>query len=318
MEQLLPLWDSLFIPMFRLLMGISLGLLIANILEALRWTKYLARFAAPLSRAAHLSDISGAAFSMAFVSPMSANTLLSEKYEQGEMPKREVILSNIFNSLPTILTHTPTIFFMLWPILGFPTCIYVGLTLAAAFLRTALTVLVGALFLPKRPEGCVPCHLDNTPFSWKAATQKAWKMFRRRFIKLLYFTIPIYILMYMLQQYGFFDAVERWMALHATALSFLEPEAMGIIALYMAAELGAALSAAGFALHDGLLSERAIVMALLVGNILSTPMRGIRHQFPAYAGFYKPKLALQLILTNQGLRATSMVLMTIAYYYASA
>ncbi len=326
MEYVIVLWDSLLAPLSRLLLGISFGLLLATVLEALRWTKYFAVVAAPLTRKARMSDVSAAAFSLAFVSSMSANTLLSQSYEQGEISKCEVFLSNIFNSLPTILTHTPTIFFLLWPVLGFPTVIYVGLTLLAALLRTTLIIAVGAFFLPLLR--ITPCqsssvstqsktlaHMKEQPFSWQKTAQKAWKMFQRRMKKILYFTIPIYIFMYILQQQGFFENLEHWMSLHIAWLSFLEPEALGIIVLYMVAELGAALSAAGFALHDGLLSEKSIVLALLVGNILSTPMRGIRHQLPAYAGFYAPRLALQLVLSNQGLRAISMLLVTVVYYY---
>ena len=59
----------------------------------------------------------------------------------------------------------------------------------------------------------------------------------------------------------------------------------------------------------------ALVLALMVGNILSTPMRAIRHQLPAYAGFYRPALALRLILANQGLRAASMAVVTLLYWW---
>lgn len=37
------LWHSLGWPLLRLLMGLAAGLLIANLLEALRWTRHLAR-----------------------------------------------------------------------------------------------------------------------------------------------------------------------------------------------------------------------------------------------------------------------------------
>ena len=53
----------------------------------------------------------------------------------------------------------------------------------------------------------------------------------------------------------------------------------------------------------------------MVGNILSTPMRAVRHQLPSYTGFFRPALALRLILANQGLRAASMVLVTLLYYF---
>ena len=62
---------------------------------------------------------------------------------------------------------------------------------------------------------------------------------------------------------------------------------------------------------------RDVVLALMVGNILSTPMRAIRHQLPAYAGFYRPALALRLILANQGLRAVSMAVVTLLYWWVA-
>ena len=72
---------------------------------------------------------------------------------------------------------------------------------------------------------------------------------------------------------------------------FIRPEALGIVLLSLAAEIGASLSAAGSALHMGGLTPPEVIIALLVGNILSTPMRTVRHQFPAYAGYYSPGLA---------------------------
>ena len=60
---------------------------------------------------------------------------------------------------------------------------------------------------------------------------------------------------------------------------------MGIIIFHLAAELGPALGAAGSLLQEGALTSHEIIVALLVGNIVSTPMRAIRHQLPAYSGF---------------------------------
>ena len=88
---------------------------------------------------------------------------------------------------------------------------------------------------------------------------------------------------------------------------------MGIIIFHLAAELGPALGAAGSLLQEGALTSHEIIVALLVGNIVSTPMRAIRHQLPAYSGFYRPTMALWLIIINQGLRAISMIAVTVIY-----
>ena len=227
------------------------------------------------------------------------------------------MLANLFNSLPAYLVHTPTIFLLTWPVLGWPALVYVGLTLLAAIGRTGFTVLLARRVLPVPPRGCMACPTDEAPpTDWGAALRKAWRRFLRRLPKLVYFTAPIYVLMFLLQRYGFFDLAEQWLAEHMGWLGFLKPQAMGIIVLHLAAELGAALGAAGSVLHAGGLSARDVVLALMVGNILSTPMRAVRHQFPSYAGFFRPALALRLILANQGLRAASMALVTVFYYYA--
>lgn len=313
LETLLSVWHALGLPLCRLLLGLALGLLVANTLEALRWTRHLARLAQPLARAAHLRPVAGAAFALAFVSPASANGLLSEAHEAGRLSRRELVLANIFNSLPAFLTHTPTIFFLTWPVLGSPAVLYVLLTLVAAILRTGGTVLVGRLFLPpsSAADGGEP---EAAATGWRAALNKAWKRFLRRLPKLVYFTVPVYVLMYCLQRYGYFAVAEDWLSRHMDWLSFLKPQAVGVIILHLAAELGAALGAAGSLLQTGGLDARDVVLALLVGNILSTPMRAVRHQLPSYAGFYRPALALRLILVNQGLRALSMALVAWGYY----
>lgn len=314
-DSFLHYWQALGWPLCRLLLGMAFGLLVANVLEALRWTRHLARLSAPLARAAHLREVAGAAFALAFVSPAGANGLLSESHRRGELDRRELMLANLFNSLPAYLVHTPTIFLLTWPVLGFPAVIYVGLTLAAAILRTALTVAVARRLLPPAPVGALPREPEQARGAiWSAAFQKAWRRFLRRLPRLVLFTVPVYILMYLLQRYGAFAAAEAWLGRHLDWLPMIKPQALGIILLHLAAELGAALGAAGSALQAGGLSPEDIVMALMVGNILSTPMRAIRHQLPAYAGFFRPELALRLILANQGLRALSMALMAALYY----
>ena len=312
------LWHSLGWPLLRLLLGLAFGLMVANLLEALRWTRHLARLAAPLARAAHLRDVAGASFSLAFVSPAAANGLLSDSHNIGELSNNELMLANLFNSLPAYLVHTPTIFLLTWPVLGTPALVYVALTLVAAAGRTGFTVVLSRRLLPPPPPGCIACkNLKEQGTSWGDALRKAWQRFLRRLPKLVYFTVPIYVLMFYLQHYGYFALAEAWLADHMGWLSFLKPQAMGIIVLHLAAELGAALGAAGSVLQTGGLSPRDVVLALMVGNILSTPMRAIRHQFPSYSGFFRPALALRLILANQGLRAASMTVVTVIYYFCT-
>ena len=119
-----------------------------------------------------------------------------------------------------------------------------------------------------------------------------------------------------MQQAGWFILAEKWLAAHAGSLPFLNPQAISIVAMYLLAESGAAMSAAASLAVGGALTDHEVIMALLVGNIISTPMRALRHQLPSYAGFFAPALALNLVLMNQLCRAASLISVAVLYYWA--
>ncbi len=98
---------------------------------------------------------------MAFFSGVTANTMLSEAHDKGTISDRELVFSNLFNSLPTYFLHLPTIFFIAAPFIGSAAAVYVGLTALAAILRTGAITIAGHYMLPPLPEGCLPCRLDE-------------------------------------------------------------------------------------------------------------------------------------------------------------
>lgn len=309
------LWHGLALPLARLLASVSIGLFLGTLIEALNWTRAVAKVAQPLVRLGRLKDVAGASFSLAFFSGAAANAMLSEAYEKGEITRREVMLSNLFNSLPTYFLHLPTLFFIAAPFIGPAAALYVSLTVLAALLRTLGIVLLGRLTLPPLPEGCVVCRLDpdQRKWDWRAALDKTLRRFKRRLPRMVFYTIPIYVAFFFLKRWGAFDAMEAWMAENVAFLAWLPPQAMGIIGFHMAAETTAGYAAAGALVQTGGLTTKELVLALLVGNILSSPVRAVRHQFPYYAGIFKPALALNLIVSNQTLRAASIALVTLGY-----
>lgn len=312
----LSLWHGLGWPLIRLVFFISVGLLVGNLIEALNWTRAVARVAEPLTRAARLKDITGAAFSIAFFSGITANTMLAEAHEQGRLSDRELTLSNLFNSLPTYFLHLPTMFFITVPFIGDAAAVYVGLTLLAAFLRTACIVLISRALMPPLPEGCVVCRLDEQGArTWREALERTWRRFSKRIRKILRITVPIYVLIFFLNKLGLFGFLEEFTAEHVSVFSWLPPQALGIVVFHVAAEFTAGLATAGALLADGSLGTREIVLALLLGNVLSSPMRAFRHQFPYYAGIFKPRTALRLIVANQALRVATVIVVGAGYYF---
>ncbi len=309
------LLHSLGLPLLKLIGTICVGLFVAVLLESLHWTRFVARLASPLVRLGHLRDVAGASFALAFFSPAASNALLAESVAKGELSRRELVVANLFNSSPTFLVHLPTLFSVAYAFLGRAAFLYVGLTFGAAVLRTLGTVLAGRIFLPAPAAGCPDCRLpEEGPRTVKNLLSKVAKRFRKRLTKLLLFTVPVYCLFYFLHQVGFFDAAERVMADHLDMFPFLRPEAVGIVVLHLAAESGAAFGAAASLAASGALATHEIIMALLVGNIISSPVRAVRHQFPSYAGFFGPRDAAVLVTANQACRAASLAVAAMFWY----
>lgn len=312
------LWPGLFWPLTRLMFFISFGLFIGILIETLNWTRFVAVLAAPLARIGRLKDISAASFSMAFFSGLTANTMLSEAYDRGDLSEKELILSNLFNSFPTFCLHLPSVYGM---VLGYFTYspstgwIYVALTAGAALLRTAAIMLVGRGILPPLPEGCVPCRLEEAEKRRGKAhpLTLALRRLRKRLPRIAFITIPIFALIFFARQVGVFDWLQANLADSMGVFSFLPPEAIGVVVVYLLGSFEGGLALAASLLAAGTLDSHQVILALLVGNIFSSPMRVFRHQFPAYAGIFKPRMALKLITFSQTLRAVSIALLTAVY-----
>lgn len=317
-DTILLLWEKLVWPLLRLLFFISIGLFAANLIESLNWTKRVSALSRPLIRIGNLSERVGAAFTMALFSGVAANTMLAESYNDGFLNKKELVLANLFNSLPTYFLHLPTVIVITLPLIKSAAFIYVGITFGAALLRTITIVLIGRLILDK-PEVPVSLTIPERKVDEKSKIlSKTWKRFKRRMRKILVFTIPIYIVIFIMNRLDFFNYIEEIMAGYLHFVPWLSPQALGIITLHLAAELTAGLAAAGALLQEGVLTHREIILALLIGNVISSPVRAIRHQFPYYAGIFKPQLATELIIYNQCFRILSLVFVGSIYFIISA
>ncbi|MCL2791342.1 MAG: hypothetical protein FWD79_12015 [Desulfobulbus sp.] len=315
-ETLTHLWSHLGWPLLRLLVYLAIGLLVALFIESLNWTRKLAIIARPLTRFGHLSPLTGASFSVCFFSGMAANTMLAEGYANQQLSRKELILANLFNSLPNYFLHLPTTFFIAAPIIKSAAFIYIGLTIGAAILRTLFIALLARMLLPAGNGEMAATDLPPAPADpFRAALRNTIKRFKRRIRKIVGYTVPIYILFYALTEAGFFTAAERFMGQHVSWLSWLSPQALSILTFQMAAEFTAGLAAAGSLLANGSMRMEEIVLVLLIGNILSSPIRAIRHQYPYYAGIFKPVLAAELILFSQGFRSVSIAMIAFLYYF---
>jgi hypothetical protein len=307
------IWSQLLWPLTRIFFFVALGLVVANLIESLKWTNHLAALARPLIRLGNLSAITGASFTMAFVSGVSANTMLAEALDKGQLQKKEMILANLFNSLPRYFLHLPTVFFLTVPLIKGAAVIYVGITFLAALLQTLTVVLISRLLLNKPDAPAAPRQMVSEKPTLRQALKKSLKRLKKRMKRIMMFMVPAYILFFLLARFGIFDRLEDLFA-SARFLSWLNPQSLGIVILHVTTEFSAGLAAAGALLAKSSLSIREVVLALLVGNILAAPIRAIRHQLPYYIGIFPPRLAMELIAMSQIFRAVCVIIIGFCYY----
>jgi len=86
-----------------------------------------------------------------------------------------------------------------------------------------------------------------------------------------------------------------------------------VLMFSVAAEFTSGMAAAGAFLQAGVLTVPQTVLALVLGNIVATPIRALRHQLPANVGIFSPKVETELLLLGQGLRLLSLVLVAAPY-----
>ena len=305
------LYRHLALPLLRLLFYMGIGLLVGMVLESLNWAARLGAWAGPLLRWGHLKGECGAAFTGAFFSGILANTMLMNLYQEGILSRREMIYAYLINTgLPVFLLHLPTTFFIILPLTREAGLIYLGLGLAAALLRTLGMLAYSRLRLPAPAwYTAAPPVLpsERLPF-----IKDIWQKFRSRFSRIVLYTLPIYVFIFLLSEKGFFlwlrEGAARWVA-----LSFLPVEAASVVIFSVAAEFTSGMAAAGALLDAGALTVPQTVIALMLGSMVATPIRALRHQLPSHAGIFSPGLGGELLVLSQTLRILSLLLVLIPY-----
>jgi hypothetical protein len=149
--------------------------------------------------------------------------------------------------------------------------------------------------------------------SW---SKEVWKKFRVRFSRVLLYTIPIYVFIFLLNEGGLFiwmrEGMARWIS-----LSFFPVEAASVVIFSIAAEFTSGMAAAGALLDAGALTVKQTVIALVLGSIVAAPIRAFRHQLPYLAGIFNPGFGTRLLALSQGTRILSLILVTIPLFFWS-
>jgi hypothetical protein len=300
-------------PLLVLTLAIAVGLLAGMVIESAGLTARLGSLAAPLLRFGRLREPSALAFTAAFFSAISASTLLMNSYQDQTISRRELTLSALILTFPAFFAHLPTLFFTITPLLGRWGVVYLAILLAADLLRTVAYLIYGRLTLPPPPAPGRALPVAAPP-TWSRIWQESWKKFLARLNRILIITIPVYVAVFLAQEAGLFDVLRLKLTLVLKGTQ-IPVQALSILAFSLAAEATGGFAAAGAFLESQALTPAVVLFTLIVGTILSSPMRAVRHQLPYYLGVFTPSLGLRLMVLSQLFRILSLLPFVGAIYW---
>ena len=303
---------KLAVPLVRMVCYLAVGLFIGQLIESLGWTGKLARVVRPMTRWANLKRESGAAFVSSFVSGIVANTMLMNAYKQDKISRTELIFTYLLdNGLPMYLVHLPTTFFIVTSLAGRAGFIYLGITFVAACFRS-VTALIGARIILSPDDSSAAPSTDQAERDKSQLMISIFFRFRDRFTRLLLYAVPIYILVFLLNQWGLFFGLRKFIS-GWISTDLFPIESASVIIFTFAAEFSSGMAAAGALVDAGSLTPKLAGLALIIGTIVSTPIRAIRHQLPTHSGIFSLGLAGELLFLGQGFRVLTLIIISIPY-----
>lgn len=305
-------------PLIRLLIIIAFSLGLSALVEGMGWSEKVASLSRPILYKGNFSNWSGTAFTTAFISGVSANTILWNAYKEEKLTKKEMLLSVLLNlGVPSYITHFPTTIAIIIPLVGTAGFIYIGLTLTAALLRTAIVLILGRLILAPSTK----IEKSTPEYSNKQKERAGRDRVRRLLVQYLsgrlgqiaMYTVPIYIMVVLFQQWGLFEWLQDKSAAIIT-IKALPVEGISVVVFSIVAEFTAGAAAAGAMLSAGILTVKETVIALLFGTVIATPVRALRHQLPIYMGIFRPKMGIIILMWGQVFRVISVTIVGVIYF----
>jgi hypothetical protein len=317
----LPFWPRKGLILTELMLYICLGVLIAQILEVSGLIKYIAVLAWPVTRLGGLGRAAGPAFIMAFQSGAVANSMLVASTDQGQLNKRQLYSSVLVVSCLSLFSHLPTYVIPIGSVLGSKaTAMLFGVRFVAIVSEIVVILLVSNLLIQPWSDKAFPAEVLNTGSKIRALRQakggfwtQVWSRSRKTLKRLILFLLPTFAIMVTAEYAGFF----KWLSAAVPGLftlSFLPPQATAIIPAQAMSLYNGAIAAASF-LDDGSLTAKQAVLIILVGSLITAPIRTLKHALPTYIAVLGPRAGVVMAITAQVLRSIFLILCIVVMWF---
>jgi len=295
--------------MARIVPVIAIGILATSFAVNIGLMRKFDRLIKPLSRKANISTLSALSVVTCTFSTTAGYSMLSDGLNEKIVSEREVIATTVISSFPGILSHFFPFFIpVVIPILGLTAgSIYVCLVGLAAFLKTCFGISLARLWLKDAKTSSKPLLSTNPDSALVEDKQHALYKSASSTCKMLKRIVPtMFITLFLV-------AVAMELNLFDSFSAILEPltNILGLeseVVLISATEIVntyAGLILAGSLLGEGLITTKGVLIALLLGTVVSFSTRFVKHSLPLHVSLFGPKLGSKTVAVNA---ATTLVI----------
>lgn len=289
------MWLDALLSAFNYLVSVIpptvIGIVLMELLIELGWIHKLEFVTTPFMRFAHLREEIGMSFLASFGSPTAGNSMVARLNKNGLIDQRETIIASLINSFPSTIVLLRNMLPVLVILLGTTGIIYLAIVVSVGLLRTGITLVIGRILLP--PKNGEVLKKEAQRKKLKPALQDALRTSWKPLCRIIKVMAISAIIVFHLIDAGFFDIISLYIK-DVSVSGYLPSEGLPVIAAWFASNI-AAYTIAGSLLDEGILSQKEIVVILLVGRVLSSITR-IRFSIPYYTGIFSPKLGMQIML----------------------
>jgi hypothetical protein len=284
------------------------GVVLAQLFVEQGWLEKLSWLARPVMRFGHLHPESAGTFIVAIISPTTAHSMLAKYHQEQRISRCELIISAIVNALPGYVAQGRSVLPVLVPLIGSLGFIYYGLVLLADLVKSIILLAIGSVILPRLDVGQVRFQESSRSQRPTAgqALMNSLRNARKTVPRILTTMVPVTFVVFVLIGLGIFE----YAAAHLGVVARYFPipiESLPIVATRLASPVGA-YTVAGSLLAKGVLGGKDVVMALLVGTLLST-VPNLRYLVPYYFGIFGPTIGTQLVIVSTLLRVLVFAVM---------
>ena len=311
----LPFWPRKSLMLLELVLFISAGVLIGQMLEVSGCVKLLSVLTLPLTGLGKLSREAGPAFLMAFQSGAIANSMLVSQRDSGQLDNRELYTSVYVVSALSLFAHLPTFVVPIGIAFGWEATIALfGVRFAAIALQIMLTLLISRFVISRLNIGQQRSISEQITPVLESRRKKGkfwptiWKRSRKTLTRLIIYLIPTFILMAGLEYYGAF----KWLVAEMPQLftfSFLPPQSLVVIPAQALSLYNGAIAAANF-VDSGSMTVHQAVIIILFGSMVTAPIRTLRHALPTYVAILGARPGFIMAISAQVIRMMFLLLCT--------